>query len=99
MLGVWPWQCLDEFVFTGRLCAVLGESLTPSLRQYVKFPGSKMHARHFKQYTCRSYSTSTFSALCFDENPFTYRCEKGGKKLKGFKFGTFIGCFQVASWQ
>ena len=33
-----------------------------------------------EQYIFRSYSTSTLNAMRFDENPFTCRCEKEGKK-------------------
>ena len=47
-----------------------------------------------------SYNTCTFSALHFYENPFTYAsAKKKTKRLRGFKFGTFTGRFQVTSWQ
>ena len=38
----------------------------------------------------RSYDTSTFNAVSFDENPFASQCEKENKMLKGFKFRNFI---------
>ena len=49
------------------------------LPQPVKFPGSKMHVRACKQYISRSYNTSTFNAMHFDESPFTCQCEKENK--------------------
>ena len=63
-----------------------------------------MHGHTSKQDIFRSSNTSTFSAVRFDENPFTSdTCEYRGKKWRqGFKFHTFIsfiGCFQVTSWQ
>ena len=54
--------------------------LTPSLPQPVQFPGWKMQGRTCKQYIVQSYDTSTFNAMHFDENPFTYQCEKEDKK-------------------
>ena len=45
----------------------------------------------------RSYNTSTFSALRFDENPVTLKKET--KRLKNLKFRSFIGRFQVTSWR
>ena len=35
-----------------------------------------MHARTCKQRIFWSYNTSTFSAICFDENPFKGQCHK-----------------------
>ena len=68
--------------------------LTPSLPQPVKFPGWKMHGRAYKQYIFRSYDASTFSAMRFDENPLTWQCEtRRQKRLKGFRFGSFVGRF------
>jgi len=75
--------------------------LTPSLTQLVKFPAWKMHGGACKKYIFRSYNTSTFSVMPFDENPFTRQCGKEKRKekrLKGFKFLTFIGRFQV-TWK
>ena len=54
-----------------------------------------MHGRAYKQYISRSYNTSTFKAVRFDGDPYTCPCENKTKRLKGFKFRTFIGCFQV----
>ena len=73
--------------------------LTPSLTQPVKFPVWMMHGHNCKQSIIRSYNTSTFNHKHFDENPFTCQCEKKTKSLKGFKFRTFIGRFQVTSRQ
>ena len=42
--------------------------------------GWKLQRRAYKQYIFRSYDTSTFNAMCFDENPFTCQCEKGDRK-------------------
>ena len=39
-----------------------------------------MHGRGYKQYVFRSYNTSTFSAMRFDESPFTCQWEKEDKK-------------------
>ena len=43
--------------------------------------------------------TSTFSALHFRDHPFTCQYNKENKRLKGLKFHTISGCFQVTSWQ
>ena len=54
--------------------------------------GEKISAcMHLKQYILRSYSTFTFNAVRFGENPFKCSCEKEAEK--GFKFGTFWGHF------
>ena len=63
----------------------------------------------YKQYICHSYTNSifatpipwpsTFNVMCFNENPFTCQCKKEDKTVKGFKFCTLIGRFQVTSWQ
>ena len=52
-----------------------------------------MQRRSCKQYIVRSYNTSTFSAVRFDENPFTYQCEKEDKKAKGFQISLFYWSF------
>ena len=57
------------------------------------------HGRACKQYIFRSYSTSAFIAMSFDENPFTLQSGKEEKMLKGFTFRSFIGRFQVTSCQ
>ena len=64
--------------------------LTLSLSQPVKFPGSTMpHGCACKQYIFRSYNTSVFSAIPFEESPFTCQCEKEDRKaFKGFRFCT-----------
>ena len=41
--------------------------------------------------------TSIFNAMRLDENSFTCECEKEDKKV--FKFRTFMGRFQMTSWQ
>ena len=44
--------------------------------------------------------TSVINTVRFDGDPFTCQCEKQKQKgLKGFKFRTFMGRFQVISWQ
>ena len=55
-------------------------ALTPSLPEPVKFLGCKMYGYAYKQYIFKSYNTSTFNAVRFDENPFTCHCEKEDKK-------------------
>ena len=54
--------------------------LTPSLPEPVKFSGSKMHGRAYKQYIFWSYNMSTFNAMRFKENPFTHQCDKEDKR-------------------
>ena len=44
-----------------------------------------MHARTCKQYT--------FNAMHFDENSFTCRCNKEGKKAEGFQIWHFYRSF------
>ena len=61
--------------------------LTPSLPQYVKFPGLMMH-RHTSDPI-----TSTFKAMHFDENPFTCQCEKEVKQAEKFQIVHFYGSF------
>ena len=63
------------------------------LPQHVKFPGWKMHARIYKQYVLRSYRTSTFNAMRFDENPFTCLCEKADEKVEGLQIWYFYWSF------
>ena len=55
--------------------------------------------RACRQDIFRSYNPSTFNAMRFDENPFTRQREKEIKRLKDFRFRTFIGRFQVTPWQ
>ena len=52
-----------------------------------------------KEYIFQSYNASTFSAKRFDKNPFTCQRERKITRLKGFKFCTFIGHFQITSRQ
>ena len=42
---------------------------------------------------CVSYSTSTFSAIRFDENPSTYQREKEDKKAEGSQISHFYWSF------
>ena len=58
--------------------------LTPSLPQPVQFQGWKLYGSTSKQYIFPFYNTSTFSAMHFDENPFTCQCKKENKKAEGF---------------
>ena len=67
--------------------------LTPSLSQPVKFPGWKVHGCACKQSIFQSYNTSTFTAVCFDETPFTCQCEKEDKKAEGVQISHFYWSF------
>ena len=42
---------------------------------------------------CSGPVTSTFNAMCFDENPFTCRCEKENTKAEGFQISHFYWLF------
>ena len=52
-----------------------------------------MCGRTCKQYIVRSYSTSTFNGISFDENSFTFQCEKEDKNAHGFKILQFYWSF------
>ena len=52
-----------------------------------------MDGRACKEYIFQSYNTSTFSAMRFDENPFTCQCEKENKKVSGFQISHFYWSF------
>ena len=52
-----------------------------------------MHGCAWKQYIFRSFNTSTFNAVTFDENPFTRQCEKEDKNAKGFQILQFYWLF------
>ena len=52
-----------------------------------------MHGRAYKQYIFRSYISSTFNAVRFDENPFTRQCEKEDKTAEGFEISYFNWSF------
>ena len=71
-------------------CNLHRHYLTPSLPQPAKFPGSTMpHGCACKQYIFWSYNTSAFSAIPFQESPFTCQCEKEDRTaFKGFRFCT-----------
>ena len=96
--GLFPGSLFLKGLFLRRLL-LLNSSLTPSLPQPVRFPGWKMHGRTCKQYIFRSYNTSTFNAMRFDEILSHASAKKKTKRLKGFKFRTFNYRFQVTSWQ
>ena len=66
--------------------------LTPSLPQPVKFRAE------WCTDAPENCIFSTFSDMCFDQNCFTWQCEKKTDTVQGFKFCTFIGRLQVASW-
>ena len=70
-----------------------GGWLTPSLPQPVKISGWKMHGRACKQYISRFYNPSTFSAIRYDESPFTCHCEKENQKAYGFQISDFYWSF------
>ena len=78
----------------------LPTTLTPSLPQPVKFPGWKMQVRASKQSIFCSFNTSTFNAMCDVMKVLSHvSAKKETKRLKGFKFRTFTGRFQMTSWQ
>ena len=52
-----------------------------------------MHGLACKQYIFRSCVTPTFSAVNFDESPFTYQWEKEDKKAYGFQISQFYWLF------
>ena len=57
-----------------------------------------MHRHAYKQYMFWSYSTSTFTAMRFDENPFTSKKKKKKrrkKKKKKKKVSSFAALFTV----
>ena len=73
--------------------------VNPSRPQHVQFQGWKNHANTCKQYIFPSYNI-LLSMLCILMKICLHAsAKKKAKRLKGFKFGTFIGCFQVTSWQ
>ena len=74
--------------------------LTPSLPRLVEFPGWMMHGRACKQYIFWSKKTFVLNAMSFNGDPFIcQRKKKKAKSLKGLKFRTFTGRFQMTSWQ
>ena len=72
--------------------------LTPSPPQPVKCPCRKIHGRACKEYIFRSYN-SYFQCFAFSWLSFHMPVQKKKKRLKGLKFRTIIGRFQVTSWQ
>ena len=68
--------------------------LSPSLPQQGKISGLKA-ARTQQQtvYFPVLYSTSTFSAVRFDENPFACRCNTEGRNAEGFQTWYFYLSF------
>ena len=74
-------------------------SPTPSLPQPVQFPGWKMHGRAYEQYIFCSYNIY-FQCYMFWWKSFHMIMWKiKPETVQGFKFYTFIGRFQVTSWQ
>ena len=67
--------------------------LIPSLPQSVKFPGWKMHGHASKWYIFRSFNTSTFNAMRFDENPLTCQCKKKERRKSLFQISHFYWLF------
>ena len=61
-----------------------------------------MHGRACKQFIFRSYDTSIFNAMSFDENPFTCKCKKEDKNAEGFQISQFYWSFlngiMAAKW-
>ena len=74
--------------------------LTLSLPQSVKFPAWKMYGRTSKQYIFRSCNTSTFNAMCFDENSFPCQSKKKErkKKKKCLRVSNFAHLIVVFKW-
>ena len=68
--------CKNYFlnVFVAR---TLPSNINPITAPACKIPGLKVHGRPCKQSTFWLYITSTFSAVCFDDSPFTCQREKG----------------------
>ena len=62
---------------------------TPLLPQHVKFTARKMHERTCKQCIFWSYNTSTSNAICFNENLFTFWCEKENNNFY-WSFSSYI---------
>ena len=58
----------------------------------VTFPGWKMHGHAYKQHILRSYNTSIFNAMRFDENPSRASAKKKAKRL-GFPILNFCWLF------
>ena len=56
-----------------------------------------MHGHAYKQYIFRSYNTSTFGAMRFDENPFKCQCKKK-KRQKGLRRAFPILHFHLSFW-
>ena len=63
--------------------------LTPTLPQPVKCPGRMMPANS----TFSTPITSTFNAMCFDENSFTCQCKKEDRNSYGFQILHFYWLF------
>ena len=63
----------------------LTKALNPFTAAHVKFTARKMHERTCKQCIFRSYNTSIFNAICFNENLFTSRCEKENNMAEWFQ--------------
>ena len=74
--------------------------LTPSLPQQVQFSGlnDAQHGRACKQYVFRSRNVC-ISAVRFDQILSHASAKKETKRLKGFRFCTFMGGFQMTPWQ
>ena len=87
----WSFRCLAGW-HLGPGSSPLWPALTPSLPQPVKYTVWKMHG-----HTCKLYISapipSTFSAMCFDENPFTCQCEKEDKSSQRFQILPFDWLF------
>ena len=91
MLSVWPVLILLP------MAAVF---LTPSLPQPVKFPAERCTDAPVNSIFSGSL-THLLSVLCVSMKILSHASAKKQKqkRLKGFKFPTFAGRFQVASWQ
>ena len=73
--------------------------LTPSLPQPVKFPGWMVHRCACKQYIFQSCNIYFQFCAFWGRSFYMPVWKKKTKRLKSFKFHTFMGWFQMKSWQ
>ena len=73
--------------------------LTPLLPQPVKYPGWKMHGRACNLYIFLSYNIYFSMLSVLMKILSRASAKKKTKGIKGFTFRTFMGRFQMTSWQ
>ena len=97
------YQCCTQFITSISACQHVFDrdtsTLTPSLPQPVKCPGWKMQGHASKQSIFRPYNICCQCYVIWWQPFHTPVRKRRPKGLKGFKFITFIGRFQVTSWQ